>query len=219
MPEYISYSCRCDNFCCEPRCYCCPVWIKGPTGPAGPVGATGATGPIGPTGPEGPLTPQSFVQLYDRNYTNDLTQLNTNLDLSNVGINPIFSTGGYTLTTTTVNNDTLNFLEAGLYHIEIFLNVSFLLPRTPPPFGSTFQILFNILSKTNRTLGSLNYFGIIPNDPNAIIETTLSKAFLFNASAGSGIKIALSNFNFDLAFEKKLSVYDIIIIVQKWEKP
>lgn len=204
----------CDN---HTNCYCCPVWIKGETGPRGPIGATGATGP---QGPQGPLAPQSFVQLFDRNYTNELTE-NGNLNLSNEGINPVYSTGEYTLSTTTVTNDTLNLPEPGLYHISISLRASFLQPVDPgDTFGTPFQILFSILNEDNANVSNLNYMGIISKDEDATIEAQLSTEFLYNATGASpSLKIALSNFNFALAFEGKLSVFDIIFIVQKWEKP
>lgn len=199
-----------NNCCCHtpPNYYCCPVWIKG------------EPGSIGPTGPQGPLAPESFVQLFDRNYTNELTS-NINLNLSNEGINPIYSTGEYTLTTTAITNDTLNLPEPGLYLISISLHASFLQPVNPgDTFGVGYQILFNILNENNSSIGNLSYMGIIPKDPNAVIETQLSTQFLYNViGATPSLKILLSNFNFALAFENKLSVYDIIFIVQKWEKP
>ncbi|MGG5461007.1 hypothetical protein [Clostridium sp. B9] len=176
-------------------------------------------GPPGPPGPQGPLAPQSFVQLFDRNYTNELTA-NSPLNLSNEGINPIFTTGEYSLETTQVTNDTLKFPETGLYHIEISLRASFLLSNPPPAFGSVYQILFNIMDTNNTNLSSMVYNGIIPNDPNAVLENTLTTEFLLNVTdINVGLRILLGNFNFALAFENKLSVFDIIVIAQKWEKP
>lgn len=157
----------------------------------------------------------SYVQLFDRNYTNELTSLGA-LNLSNDGINPVYSTAGYSLTTTTVKNDTLNLPGPGLYHIELSLRASFFLPVSPPPFGSTYQILFNLLNEANSNVVDLVYNGIIPNDPNAILENQLSIQLLYNTAALSpSLRVLLSNFNFNLAFENKLSVFDIIFIVQK----
>lgn len=157
----------------------------------------------------------SYVQLFDRNYTNELTSLGA-LNLSNDGINPVYSTAGYSLTTTTVKNDTLNLPGPGLYHIELSLRASFFLPVSPPPFGSTYQILFNLLNEANSNVVDLVYNGIIPNDPNAILENQLSIQLLYNTAALSpSLRVILSNFNFSLAFENKLSVFDIIFIVQK----
>lgn len=208
MCNYQYHSKCCSN---RPNHYCRPVYIKGEPGPRGPVGRTG---------PQGPLAPQSFVQLFDRNYTNELTA-NGNLNLSNEGINPIYSTGEYTLSTTTVTNDTLNLPEPGLYHISISLRASFFQPVDPgDTFGTPFQILFNILNESNANVSDLSYNGIISKDPDAVIEVQLSTEFLYNATGPTpSLKIALSNFNFPLAFEGKLSVFDIIFIVQKWEKP
>lgn len=157
----------------------------------------------------------SYVQLFDRNFTNELTS-NGALNLSNDGINPVYSTAGYSLTTTTVTNDTLNLPGPGLYHIELSLRASFFLPLSPPPFGSTYQILFNLLNESNANVVDLVYNGIIPNDPNAILENQLSIQLLYNTAALSpSLRVLLSNFNFSLAFQNQLSVFDIIFIVQK----
>ncbi len=159
--------------------------------------------------------PQSYVQLFDRNYTNELTSPGA-LNLSNEGINPVYSTAGYSLTTTTVMNDTLNLPGPGLYQIELSLRASFLLPLTPPLFGSTYQVLFNLLNEVNSNAVDLIYNGIIPNDPNAILDNQLSIQLLYNTvSISPSLRVILSNFDFNLAFENKLSVFDIIFIVQK----
>lgn len=161
------------------------------------------------------VVPPSYVQLFDRNYSNELTA-NGALNLSNEGINPLYSTMGYSLSTTTVTNDTLNLPGPGLYHIELSLRASFLLPQIPPVFGSTYQILFNILNETSSNVISLNYNGIIPNNPDATLETQLSIQLLYRTNAISpGLRVFLSNFDFNLAFENTLNVFDIIFIVQK----
>ena len=161
------------------------------------------------------VVPLSYVQLFDRNYTNELSA-NGALNLSNEGINPLYTTAGYSLTTTTVTNDTLNLPGPGLYHIELSLRASFLLPISPPPFGSTYQILFNLLNEADSNIVSLNYNGIIPNDPNAVLDNQLSIQLLYNTNAISpSLRVFLSNFDFSLAFENNLSVFDIIFIVQK----
>jgi hypothetical protein len=194
------------------------------TGPAGPQGATGATGPTGSqgaTGATGPLAPQSFVQLFERNFTNEITANNTPLNLSNSGINPLYTTGGYSLSTTNVTNDTLNLPGPGIYHIDVSLKASFLYAVPVPTFGSSYQMLFNIADETNFVLNSLVYEGIVPNDAEtAIAEVLLSLSFLNNTNAPNpALKIILSNFNFGFAFESTLSVFDIILVVQKWETP
>lgn len=159
----------------------------------------------------------SYVQLFDRNYTNELTASGP-LNLSNVGINPIYTEGGYTLSTTTVTNDTLNLPGSGLYYLGISIRASFLLPIVPPAFGSTYQILFNVINEADANIVNLNYNGIIPNDPNAVLDTQLSTQVLYRTNSPSpSIKVLLSNFDFSLAFENMLSVFDIIVIVQKWE--
>jgi hypothetical protein len=198
-----------------------PAGPQGPQGATGPQGIQGPAGPQGSTGPTGPLAPQSFVQLFDRNFTNEIISNNTFLNLSNSGINPLYTTGGYSLSTTTVTNDTLNLPGPGIYHIDVSLKVSFLFTAPPPTFGSSYQILFNIANESNFVLNSLVYEGIVPSDADAAIaETLLSLSFLNNTAAPNpALKILLSNFNFNFAFEGTLSAYDIILVVQKWEIP
>jgi hypothetical protein len=198
-----------------------PAGPQGPQGATGPQGIQGPAGPQGSTGPTGPLAPQSFVQLFDRNFTNEIISNNTFLNLSNSGINPLYTTGGYSLSTTTVTNDTLNLPGPGIYHIDVSLKVSFLFTAPPPTFGSSYQILFNIANESNFILNSLVYEGIVPSDADAAIaETLLSLSFLNNTAAPNpALKILLSNFNFNFAFEGTLSAYDIILVVQKWEIP
>jgi hypothetical protein len=198
-----------------------PTGSQGVTGVTGVTGATGPTGSQGATGPTGPLAPQSFVQLFERNFTNEITANNTPLNLSNSGINPLYTTGGYSLSTTNVTNDTLNLPGPGIYHIDVSLKASFLYAAPPPTFGSSYQLLFNIADETNFVLNSLVYEGIVPNDADtAIAEVLLSLSFLNNTNAPNpALKIILSNFNFGFAFESTLSVFDIILVVQKWETP
>lgn len=194
---------------------CCYPWWNY-SGPPGPQGPPGPPGPQGLQGPQGPAATQSFVQLFDRNYTNVLSA-NGPLNLSNEGINALYTSGGYSLSSTTVTNDTLNFPGAGLYHIEISLRASFLLPTPPPTAGSTYQILFNILNESDYIINNLVLNGAFTDDPNAIIENQLMTQFLYySANSAPSLKIVLSSFDFSNAYEHELSIYDIIVIVQKW---
>ena len=195
--------------------------IPGLRGPQGSSGPRGLPGPRGPQGSPGPLAPQSFAQLFDRNYTNEVSANNTFLNLSNSGISPLYTTGGYSLATTTVNNDTLNLPGPGIYHFDVSLKASFLYAAPAPTFGLSYQMLFNIMNETNFTINSMIYEGIIPNDADtAIAETQLSLSFLYNTDAAiPGFKIAVGNFNYNYAFNNQLFVYDIIIVVQKWQLP
>lgn len=189
----------------------------GATGAVGPIGPTGATGPVGPTGPAGP---QSWVQLYDRNYTNTLLA-NDYLNLSNEGINPLYTTGGYTLETTTRTNDTLVFPEPGKYLVQIGLNTSFLFNNAPnPTVGDTYQILFTVLNGSNSQIASLVYVGTVPASYNTAVEQTMlhTSLVVVNMTTAPKIRLSLSNFNFSIAFGSELSVNDIMIQVQKWSQ-
>ncbi len=158
------------------------------------------------------------MQLFDRNYTNEVSANGTLLNLSNAGINPLYTTGGYSLSTATVTNDTLSLPGPGLYHIDVSLKASFLY-ATELTFGTSYQILFNMLNEANTTINSLVYEGMVPNDfDTSIGETLLSLSFLYNTAALSpALRIELGNFNFSLAFENQLSAFDIILVVQKWQ--
>ncbi|BAK98456.1 putative BclA protein [Oscillibacter valericigenes Sjm18-20] len=146
----------------------------------GPKGDTGNTGPEGPQGVPGSLAPQSFVQLYDRNFANEISENDTALNLSDSGINPVYSTGDYTLSTAAVKNDTLNLPESGLYHIDVSLVSSFLYVLPAPESGLSYQIIFTVLDDSNSTITSMVYEGIVPKDADtAIAEVLLSRSFLF----------------------------------------
>lgn len=167
--------------------------------------------------PHLPICP-SFIQLWDRSYMNEL-KVNSPLNLSNEGINPLFTTGGYKLETTSITNDTLKFPKPGIYHIEISLRTSFSFNLDPPPmFGLVYPISFDIVQTDNKNLGSMVFTGIIPNDINVVLDTTLTTQFLLSVTdINVGVRILLSNFNFNLASEGKLDVFDIIIIAKRWE--
>ena len=193
----------------------------GPKGDTGAQGPQGETGPQGPQGIPGPPAPLSFVQLYDRNYTNEITRNGTPLNLSDIGINPLYTTGEYSLSTTTVKNDTLHLPGPGIYHIDVSLDASFFFALPAPVFGSSYQILFNVLNETDFVVTSLLYEGLVPSDADtALAETLLSRSLIYNTQAvNPTLKIILSNFNYSFAFEQKLGVSNLILMVQKWETP
>lgn len=192
----------------------------GPQGIQGPEGPEGERGPQGPQGVPGPLAPQSFVQLYDRNYTNKITENGVPLNLSDSGINPLYTTGGYTLSTNKIKNDTLNLPGPGIYHIDVSLDASFLYDTSAPRLVS-YQLLFGVYDERDNNLNELVYEGIIPdNNKEAIAEALLSRSFLYNTdSTNPGLRIVLDNFNFGYAFEKRLAVERLILVVQKWQIP
>ncbi|MPN24322.1 hypothetical protein SDC9_171719 [bioreactor metagenome] len=141
--------------------------------------------------------------------------------MSNIGINPLYTTGDYSLSTSNVKNDTLNLPGSGIYHIDISLIPSFVYASPPPSFGSSYQILLNVVDEANSIITSLVYEGIIPNDADtSAAEVLLSKAFIYNTkSTNPGVKIILSQFNYAYAFENQLAIESLILVVQKWQKP
>lgn len=174
-------------------------------------------GATGPTGPTGPLAPQSWVQLYDRNYTNELTANGQFLNLSNEGINSNFTTGGYTLFSTTTTNSIMEFPSPGHYLVQINMKTSFLNSEVAP-YGTPYQIIFNIFDYASN-VGSMALSGVIASDPNAIMQDTFTSSLIvYNPTDAPRLRINLSNFNsFSYAYEGILSVYDIAIQVQKLE--
>lgn len=173
-------------------------------------------GPRGPRGPQGPAGAQSWVQLFDRNFTNEIFN-DSYLNLSNTGISESFTTGGYTLSSTQgVTNDTLTFNGPGHYLVQVNLKTSFLYPVTPQPVGNTYQILFEVVDENNVPYCSMVYYGIIPANQESVVQVDLSNSFIaYNGATSPQLKIRLSNFNFGIAFEEKLSAYSIAIQVQK----
>ena len=89
-------------------------------------------------------------------------------------------------------------------------------------FGNQYQILFNVLDETNNNIGSLVYYGMIPNNTTqqtGISDTKLSTVLLhYSTSATPQLKIQLGNFNFNLSFFNKLSVASIKVIAHQWTK-
>lgn len=197
---------------------------KGDTGAQGPKGNTGSQGPkgdTGATGPTGPLAPQSWVQLLDRNFTNELTA-NGYLNLCNVGIDSDYTTGGYSLTSTQgVTNDTLVLPESGVYKIDLTFSYSFIYNNSPvPTFGDEYQVLFNVMDDTNTTIFPMSYYGIVANTASQFATGNIACiSFLHNfTSATPAVKLRLDNFNYTLAFENKFNINSIYLTLQKFEQ-
>ncbi len=105
-----------------------PVGPTGPQGEIGPQGPIGIQGPIGPTGPQGEIGPtgatgptaslsNSYAYFYD--------PFRTRL-IANTGVPLVYSNGNL-LSITLFSEDTLLFLESGVYVVDcyfIFYNIS-----------------------------------------------------------------------------------------------
>jgi hypothetical protein len=186
--------------------------------PAGPEGPPGPQGVPGPQGIPGPYGPKSWVQLYDRNYTNELTA-NGYVNLSNAGVNAYYSSGGFSMTSEhSVTNDTLVFPGPGKFMVNIQVNTSFLLPLPAPAFGTPFQILFVIRDGNGIDVSDMVHYGIVPNDENALIGATLTRNVVIGDMVSAPkLSIRLDNFNYALAFLNQLSVFNVVIHAQQLE--
>lgn len=198
----------------------CTNKFRGPEGPRGPrasrapCGKQGPSGSPGSEGPPGDCCPPPFVQLFDSSYTNILSS-HANLNLANGEIDPSYINGGFTLTTSTVTNDTLNLPGLGLYKIYVSLRTNFSLPSIPPPIlGTDYQITFNLINRSNQILLPLTVFDAFYS--KTTLNNHIVNQILYNATeANPQLKITLNNFNFLQTSDGLLRVYEIILIVQK----
>ncbi|SCI14902.1 Collagen triple helix repeat (20 copies) [uncultured Clostridium sp.] len=190
----------------------------GPTGPTGPTGIQGEIGPIGPIGPTGPTGfIGSYIQLNDEDYTNNITSEGTNLTLSDTGIDPSYTNGGYSLTTTSTTNDTLIFEQPGMYNIYVNLVTSFATSSTVTT-GEEYTMLFQVQNISGTYNQYLLHEGVIPSGgASTSVSNQLSVNFLYNATtANDGIIISLFGFDFELANPEILQVGQIIVIASRW---
>ena len=194
---------------------------QGDTGPRGPRGKDGCYGPRGPPGlegqegPQGPLAPQVWIQLYDRNYINEISSDMSFLNLSNDGINPIYTTGGFELTTTTTTNDTLILKNNGYWDINISFKYGF--DYATPTFGDSFTPVFEVLLDNNVFYTFSNTDSI--HNGNTFLKTISSNFLLFSNNKKPKLKIRfVDGFNFSYSEDNTLKVFDIIINIQKFKK-
>ena len=206
-----------------------PICPTGPTGSDGPTGPTGPKGPKGPPGCHGIQGPQGppgesaknikdvWIQLYDRNYINQVTSDDTYLNLSNEGINTLYSTGGFLLKSINETNDTLVLKYKGYWNISISFKYSFLYNTdSPPTFGNTFTPIFELIVN-NDVFYTFSNTDIISNNQNTIFDKTVSSTILLHTLVKKPILQIRFNtgFDFNNASEKTLSVYDIVLDIHK----
>ncbi|EQK41296.1 hypothetical protein C672_3037 [[Clostridium] bifermentans ATCC 638] len=127
----------------------------------------------------------------------------------------IFSTGGYTISTTTIKNDTLNLPGPGIYQISLRL-VSHALPD-----GNTNYAGECIPLKYTVVHGGMNSTDI----PSCMVNSAYIDAELINDvllyflypsnEIKPSIRIYLQEFDFDKVLNNKLIVDNMILVVQK----
>lgn len=157
----------------------------------------------------------SFIQLYDRVYTNHLIKRGQYLNLSNQGIDPAYKNGLFTLTKTSVKNDTLNIFEPGIYRISVELDTSFDFADPPPRFGSVYTINYSLINDQGEYLTQMFFRGIVPRDATSTMPTTLNRNFLWEVKEPTYLRIRLCEFDFDLSLVRELYAYNIILYVEK----
>ena len=207
---------------CPPVCPTGPTGSDGPTGskgPRGPPGCPGIQGPIGPPGESGTDIQNVWIQLYDKNYTNEISSDNTYLNLSNEGIIPLYNTGGFALKSVNTENDTLILKYKGYWNISISFKYSFLYNTPSPVFGTPFTPVFEVLLN-NNVFYTFSNTDLISNDPNSIFEKTISSTFLlYTAIKKPIIQVRFnSGFDFNNSFGNILSVYDLVLDINKVRK-
>lgn len=234
----VSKPVREGNFCVYPRgnpCYVeekkpCPPKPSciGPTGPKGDTGERGPKGkdgcfglrgppgPVGPQGDTGPLAPEVWIQLYDKNFVNDIENDMRYLTLSSVSIDPTFSTGGFQLKSTNQTNDTLILKNKGYWNISISFTYGFNFSDSVV-FGSSFSPTFEILVDNISTYNFSNTDMI--STGSAFTKTVSVNFLIFSNKKRPTLQINfIDGFPFDFSDEKILKVYDIIINIQKFKK-
>ncbi|MDO5520188.1 MAG: hypothetical protein Q4G58_06820, partial [bacterium] len=183
-----------------------PTGPSGPTGLRGPTGNTGSTGPVGSTGPTGPTGPvgttanlNTFAQLNNDAYTTTVASTGANITLPTTGLPSDYTTGNFSVGTTTTTNDTFIFQEAGMYQISISLFFTFDVP-TNVIAGDEYYALFQVSNRAGTYTQNFYYQSVFPIDTADV--TTIAQQtglnFLYNApAANDGIIVTL--FEFDTA--------------------
>lgn len=168
---------------------------------------------------------QSLIQLYDRNLINDLTDSRRFLTLSNsnpiqststnidVVNNQSFSTGGYTISTTNVKNDTLNLPGPGIYRISISFESTFAPDEIIIIPESSVTLVYNLLDGNSISIS------VIKSNTSHMIDydmaITNAEVLYKSNEIQPSLRILLSDFNFDASLNNKLTVSNLILIVQK----
>jgi hypothetical protein len=152
-----------------------------------------------------------FAQVVDPNLSYDMTangpiQIASNPDL-------LLQQGGFTLSTTTVPYDTLNLPGKGIYSVNVNLQYSFLPPNNIL-IGTPYQVVVGI------TTNNPSYIPAMANDtgiatPDTISNIMPSSMILNITNDNPTLGLELINFNFNVAFQNKISIYNHVINVVK----
>lgn len=116
------------------KCCCC----------VGPRGETGPRGFPGPQGPPGELV-TTFMQVFDEALTSSIAADDTNIQLTTLATN-IFQLGGFSISTSTIANDTINFPDddTGVYKVDAVIDFNFI--ANTATSGTTYDVTIGATS-------------------------------------------------------------------------
>ena len=193
-----------DERCC--RC----SRRRGPTGPTGPMGVAGLRGP---TGPEAPA---SWVRVYDPATSNIFTSNGSAITLSAAPIDPAFSTGGYSLTSTGGRpNDTLLFPEPGCYLVQISLRIYFPFPNDIP-ISTIYNFSFSFYDGSSSNYPSMFHQNYVLNQVASNDTSTLtSNLVICNPNSAPSLQVNVRALQFDYQGSVEITIDRIYIVVQK----
>lgn len=185
-------------------------------------------------------SPQSFIQLYDKTLVNELTESQRFLSLANDKTkrdlyrnnvlsspdNQSFSTGGYTLSTTTIKNDTLNLPGPGVYQISLSFQNTALANELEYGIGTsipfTYSVIYNGGSASVTVPSYMVPTATIPSDmvqTATIPSSLLNSLIVYNLNKSNeknpSLRIYLEDFDFSKVLNNKLIVDNMILVVQK----
>lgn len=190
------------------KCCCCP----GPQGPQGPQG---------PEGPAGQLS-TDYAQVFEGVGFSAVYTQPSNIQLA-LNAGNIFESGGFSLTSTSVPNDTINFPEDGVY----LVNAQFIYSFTPAAGIVTGDVYtLDIQANTSPTVLEptqilLNEAIGVPGGGAVTLGGTEAMNFMLNVtSVPFTLSFEIFNFSFASALNGELTlVFVAIDIIQLDEEP
>lgn len=162
------------------------------------------------------ITPEPrFIQLFDPLFVNEIIQGTTFLNISNEGIRPEITTGGFELITTNNTNDTLVIEAPGTYQVSISLLTTISIIGQPVP-GTTVILIFDLVNFIQEILAPLVFRTNITEDSSSIIQSMLSTSVLVNTVGPSRfLSLRLNQLIVGGADNINVGVQDIIFIANK----
>ncbi|WDV44345.1 hypothetical protein PV797_12495 [Clostridiaceae bacterium M8S5] len=128
----------------------------------------------------------------------------------------IIEQGGFTLSSTQITNDTLNFPNIGVYKMDINLKYSFFPPKEFGGLGTFYQVVIGIVGvNIGQFIPELVINTGMPTFDNTIGQTLSTTIILNITETNAAIWLNLKSFDFKLSYNKKLDIYSTTINVVK----